>query len=66
MLNFCNGGDLYYLLSRCKKFKESQARFYAGEVFLAIQHLREPLGALQHVLAVMPSPAGQILQCLHV
>eukprot|EP00965_Chrysotila_dentata_P191095 6174306-Pleurochrysis_carterae.AAC.1 len=22
----------YYLLSRCKKFKEQQARFYAGEV----------------------------------
>mmetsp|Transcript_7366 Transcript_7366/g.12380 ORF Transcript_7366/g.12380 Transcript_7366/m.12380 type:complete len:522 (+) Transcript_7366:80-1645(+) len=39
VLNFCNGGDLYYLLSRCKKFKEPQARFYAGEVFLAIQHL---------------------------
>ena len=68
VLHFCNGGDLYYLLSRCKKFKESQARsprdcdlgvsrsrsrrreiaisraqarFYAGEVFLAISHLHE-------------------------
>mmetsp|Transcript_17668 Transcript_17668/g.35587 ORF Transcript_17668/g.35587 Transcript_17668/m.35587 type:complete len:499 (-) Transcript_17668:473-1969(-) len=39
VLNFCNGGDLYYLLSRCKKFKESQARFYASEVFCALQHL---------------------------
>ena len=39
VLNFCNGGDLYYLLSRCKKFKEAQARFYAGEVFCALQHL---------------------------
>ena len=39
VLNFCNGGDLYYLLLRCKKFKESQARFYAGEVFLALEHL---------------------------
>uniref|UniRef100_A0A7S4ETV2 non-specific serine/threonine protein kinase n=1 Tax=Chrysotila carterae TaxID=13221 RepID=A0A7S4ETV2_CHRCT len=39
VLKFCNGGDLYYLLSRCKKFKEQQARFYAGEVFLAIEHL---------------------------
>ena len=37
VLNFCNGGDLYYLLSRCKKFKEAQARFYASEVFLALQ-----------------------------
>jgi len=39
VLNFCNGGDLYYLLSRCKKFKEGQARFYSGEVFLALEHL---------------------------
>ena len=39
VLNFCNGGDLYYLLSRCKKFKEGQARFYAGEIFCALQHL---------------------------
>lgn len=41
VLNFCNGGDLYYLLSRCKKFKEQQARFYASEVFLALQHLHK-------------------------
>jgi serine/threonine protein kinase len=41
VLNFCNGGDLYYLLSRCKKFKEAQARFYASEVFLALQHLHK-------------------------
>jgi len=27
------------LLSRCKKFKEGQARFYVGEVFCALQHL---------------------------
>jgi len=39
VMHFCTGGDLYYLLSRCKKFRESQARFYAGEVFLAIRHL---------------------------
>ena len=39
VLNFCNGGDLYYLISRCKKFKEAQARFYTGQVFLALQHL---------------------------
>lgn len=41
VLNFCNGGDLYYLLNRCKKFKEQQARFYASEVFLALQHLHK-------------------------
>ncbi len=39
VLSYCNGGDLYNLLSRCKKFKEAHARFYAGQVFLAIRHL---------------------------
>jgi serine/threonine protein kinase len=39
VLNFCNGGDLYYLLSRVKKFREAQARFYTAEIFSALQHL---------------------------
>jgi serine/threonine protein kinase len=29
VMHFCNGGDLYYLLSRCKKFRESQVGDYA-------------------------------------
>jgi hypothetical protein len=49
VLNLCNGGDLYYLLSRCKKFKEQQARFYASEVFLALQHLHK-LGVIYREL----------------
>ena len=39
VLNFCNGGDLYYLLSRCRRFREGQAQFYAGEVLCALRHL---------------------------
>lgn len=41
LLDFCNGGDLYGLLSRSKnkKLNESSARFYASEIFLAIEHL---------------------------
>mmetsp|Transcript_9091 Transcript_9091/g.20343 ORF Transcript_9091/g.20343 Transcript_9091/m.20343 type:complete len:505 (-) Transcript_9091:888-2402(-) len=63
VLNFCNGGDLYYLLSRCKKFKEHQARFYAAEVFMALQHLHS-LGVIyrdlkpENVLLVTP-PASK-------
>ena len=42
VLNFCNGGDLYYLLSRVKKFKEPhEARLLRAEVFLALQHLHK-------------------------
>ena len=51
VLNFCNGGDLYFLLSRCKRFKEGQARFYAGEVFCALQHLHS-LGVIYRDLKV--------------
>jgi len=39
VLDFCNGGDLYYLLSRCKRFREHHARFYAAETLTALQHL---------------------------
>lgn len=41
LLDFCNGGDLYGLLSRTKekRLSEPSARFYAMELFLAIEHL---------------------------
>ena len=49
VLNFCNGGDLYYLLSRCKKFKEQQARAFPANHALSralvLPPLRAPLAA---------------------
>jgi serine/threonine protein kinase len=40
VLNYCNGGDLYYLLSRCKRFKEGQVCMRARARACA----REPRG----------------------
>lgn len=39
VLDFCNGGDLYYLLSRVKRFHLKHARFYSAEVLCALRHL---------------------------
>lgn len=39
VLNYVNGGELFYHLQRDKRFPETRARFYAGEIALALGHL---------------------------
>merc|ERR1719262_2182949 len=39
VLEFCTGGELFFHLSRAKRFSEDRARFYACEIILAIGHL---------------------------
>jgi len=39
VMDFCNGGELYYHLSRVGRFSESRAQFYAAELTLALEHL---------------------------
>lgn len=39
IMNFVNGGELFFHLKRARKFKEDRARFYAAEICLALQHL---------------------------
>ena len=51
LMDFCNGGDLAYLLWRCKRLQEEQARFYIGEVFLALQVVRSTCQAASLRLA---------------
>ena len=41
VLEFCGGGELFYHLSRERTFSESRAKFYAGCIVLAIEHLHE-------------------------
>lgn len=41
VLEFCAGGELFFHLSRERRFEESRARFYAGCIVLAIEHLHE-------------------------
>eukprot|EP00283_Hemiselmis_rufescens_P001972 CAMPEP_0173469804 /NCGR_PEP_ID=MMETSP1357-20121228/77552_1 /TAXON_ID=77926 /ORGANISM="Hemiselmis rufescens, Strain PCC563" /LENGTH=743 /DNA_ID=CAMNT_0014438057 /DNA_START=90 /DNA_END=2318 /DNA_ORIENTATION=+ len=39
--DFVNGGELYSHISKAKTFTEDRARFYAGEIILALEYLHE-------------------------
>mmetsp|Transcript_16822 Transcript_16822/g.18744 ORF Transcript_16822/g.18744 Transcript_16822/m.18744 type:complete len:89 (+) Transcript_16822:1-267(+) len=41
VLDFLNGGELYFHLKKEGRFTENKARFYAAEVILAIEHLHK-------------------------
>ncbi len=39
VLDYCPGGELFFHLSRFKRFPEGVVRFYSAELVLALQHL---------------------------
>lgn len=39
VMDFLNGGELFYHLRRDKKFTEGRAKFYAAEIVLAMECL---------------------------
>lgn len=41
VMDFINGGQIFYHLRKVGFFQEPQARFYAGELLLALSHLHE-------------------------
>ena len=41
VLDLCPGGELFYHLSKLRKFKEDVAKFYLAEVILALQYLHD-------------------------
>lgn len=41
VLDYCPGGELFFHLSRYRRFQEPVARFYAAELLLAIGHLHQ-------------------------
>lgn len=41
MLDFVNGGELFYHLRKNIRFTESQTKFYAAELILALDHLHK-------------------------
>ena len=41
VLDYCPGGELFFHLSRYRRFQEPVARFYAAELMLAIGHLHK-------------------------
>jgi serine/threonine protein kinase len=41
VLDYCPGGELFFHLSRFKRFPEGVVRFYAAELVMALKHLHE-------------------------
>lgn len=41
VLDYVNGGDLFYHLRKRIRFHEKEARFYAAEIILGLNHLHE-------------------------
>ena len=39
VMDFVNGGELFFHLRKSKRFSEDRSKFYAAEIFLAIEHL---------------------------
>ena len=39
VMDYCNGGELFYHLKQAGRFPEPQARLYAGEICSALHHL---------------------------
>ena len=39
VLEYCSGGELFYHLRRFKKLSEDQAKFYFGEMCIAMMYL---------------------------
>jgi serine/threonine protein kinase len=38
-VDFCPGGELFYLLQRKQRFSEDEARFYFCEILLGLEYL---------------------------
>ena len=39
VMDFINGGELFFHLRRCTKFPEDRTRFYAAEILAALEYL---------------------------
>jgi serine/threonine protein kinase len=40
-MDYLNGGDMFYHIRKKGRFSEKEARFYAAELILALEHLHE-------------------------
>ena len=41
VLDYCNGGELFFYLTNLRRFREDAARFYSSSILLALKHLHE-------------------------
>jgi len=41
VLDYCNGGELFFYLTNLRRFKEDAARFYSSTILLALKALHD-------------------------
>mmetsp|Transcript_21094 Transcript_21094/g.3421 ORF Transcript_21094/g.3421 Transcript_21094/m.3421 type:complete len:81 (+) Transcript_21094:339-581(+) len=41
VMDFVNGGELFYHIKKSKQFSEERTRFYAAEIILALEQLHK-------------------------
>ena len=41
VMDYCNGGELFFYLTNLKRFKQDAARFYSSSILLALKKLHE-------------------------
>jgi protein-serine/threonine kinase len=41
VLDYCNGGELFFYLTNLRRFKEDATRFYSSTILLALKALHE-------------------------
>jgi serum/glucocorticoid-regulated kinase 2 len=39
VIEYCAGGELFYLLRKIKRMSEEEARFYFSQILLGLNHL---------------------------
>lgn len=54
VLDYCGGGELFFHLSRMKKFPEYMARFYCAEIALALDELHKNVLSLFYCCLYYP------------
>lgn len=70
ILDFVNGGHLFFQLKRQGTFDERLCRLYAAEIVLALSHLHsmdigEAVLALSHLRCMSAAPHGSFLREAH-
>lgn len=60
-MEYVNGGELFFHLSRERVFSEDRTRFYGAEITMAVEYLHD-LGVVYRDLKVSPKQLALVMQ----